>query len=224
MVGRVFHIPLAIVHPSCGWARVVSPSLVTIEKPSIFSSHSNDLHCICIHPGPLSSRGQGPVRAPSDKEILVLESVTRGGWLAISGFGSGSHRTFSSGVIFGEISSSNRVLGCTLSHVSSRRLTRTSGQEGTWSVESSCHLVWMKIEMTGWRKRATGLPRSLSLSDRTSCTSTVTGKPAWAVVSHTVWSPRDCCVVSSDRTSFRVMKVGSLPGPPTLLGSDDTHR
>ena len=94
IVRRVFHIPLAIVHPSYGWARVVSPSLVTIEKPSIFSSHSNDLRCICIHPRPLSSRGQGPVRAPSDKEILVLESVTRGGWLAISGFGSGSHRTF----------------------------------------------------------------------------------------------------------------------------------
>ena len=81
VVRRVFHIPLAIVHPSCGWARVVSPSLVMIEKPSIFSSHSNDLRCICTHPRPLSSRGQGPVRAPSDKEILVLESVTR--WVVI---------------------------------------------------------------------------------------------------------------------------------------------
>ncbi len=152
----------------------------------------NDLRCICIHPRPLSSRGQGPVRAPSDKEILVLESVTRGGWLVINGFGSGSHRTFSSGNIFGETSSSSRALGCTVSHVSSRRLSRTSVQEGTWSVEtSSCHLSWMKIEMVGWRKRATGLPRSLSLSDRTSCPSAVTGKPAWAVVSHTVWSPRD---------------------------------
>ena len=202
----------------------MSPSLVTIEKPSIFSSHSNDLRCICIHPRPLSSRGQGPVRAPSDKEILVLESVTRGGWLAISGFGSGSHITFSSVVILGETSSSNRALGCTLPHVSSRRLARTSVREGAWSVEtSSCHLAWMKVEMTGWRKRATGLPRSLSLSDRTSCVSAVTGKPAWVVVSHTVWSPRDCCVSSSDRSSCRVMMVGSLPGPPTLLGSDDTH-
>ncbi len=151
VVRRVFHIPLVIVHPSCGWARVVSPSLVMIEKPSIFSSHSNDLRC--------------PVRAPSDKEILVLESVTRVGWLAISGFGSGSHRTFSWGVIFEETSSGNHALGCAQRHVFSRRLTRTSSREGVCSVEtSSCHLTWMKVEMSGWRKRATGLPRSLSLS------------------------------------------------------------
>ncbi len=165
VVRRVFHFPLVIVHPSCELARVVSPSLVMVEKPSIFSSHSNDLRCIRTHPRPLSSRGQGPVRAPSDKEILVLESVTRDGWLTISGFGSGSHRTFSWGVIFEETSSGNRALGCVQRHVSSRRLARTSAREGACSVEtSSCHLTWMKVEMTGWRKCATGLPRSLSLS------------------------------------------------------------
>ena len=76
---RVFHMPLLIVHPICGWASVVSPSCVMTENPSIFSSQSIDLRCICTHPRPLSSCGQGPLREPSDSVILVLESVTRGG-------------------------------------------------------------------------------------------------------------------------------------------------
>ncbi len=78
-VRRVFHIPLLIVYPICGWASVVSPSCVMTENPSIFSSQSNDLRCICTHPRPLSSCGQGPLRGPSNSVILVLESVTRGG-------------------------------------------------------------------------------------------------------------------------------------------------
>ena len=165
VVRRVFHIPLVIVHPICGWVRVVSPSLVMIEKPSIFSSHSSDLRCICTHPRPLSSRGQGPERAPSDSEILVLESVTRSGWLVISGFGSGSHMTSSLDEVAEYESSGGSVLGCNQRHVSSRRLARTSTREGIRSEESIArHLSWMKVVMDGWRKRATGLTKSLSLS------------------------------------------------------------
>ncbi len=44
---------------------------------------------------------------------------------------------------------------------------------------------------------------------------------AWSVVSHTVWSSRVCCVRNSVRIAFRLMMVGSPPGPPTLLGSAD---
>jgi len=96
-VRRVLHIPLVIVHPIWGWASVVSPSCVMIENPSIFSFHKKDLRCICTHPRPLSSRGQGPLKDPSDSEILVLESVTWGGWLVITGFGSDSHVALSWG-------------------------------------------------------------------------------------------------------------------------------
>ena len=35
VVRRVFHIPLVMVHPSCGWARVVSPSLVILYDVGI---------------------------------------------------------------------------------------------------------------------------------------------------------------------------------------------
>ena len=136
-----------------------------IEKPTILSSHSSDLRCICTHPRPLSSRGQGPERAPSDSEILVLESVTLSGWLAISGFGSGSHMTSSLGEVVEFVSSGDIVLDCGQLHVSSRRLARTSVREGVLSEESIAHhLSWMKVAMTGWRKRATGWPKSLSLS------------------------------------------------------------
>ncbi len=45
-VRRVFHVPLAIVHPRMGWASVVTPSCVTIVEPSIVSSHSRDFRCI----------------------------------------------------------------------------------------------------------------------------------------------------------------------------------
>ena len=78
-VRKVFHIPLLIVNPFGGWASVVSPSCVMTENPSIFSSQSNDLHCICTHPRPLSSCGQGPLRESSISVILVLDSVTRDG-------------------------------------------------------------------------------------------------------------------------------------------------
>ena len=59
-------MPLLIVHPICGWTSVVSPSCVMTENPSIFSSHSSDLRCICTRPRPLSSCGQGPLREPSN--------------------------------------------------------------------------------------------------------------------------------------------------------------
>ena len=136
IVRRVFHIPLVMVHPNCGWARVVSPSLVMIEKPSIFSSHSSDLRCICTQPRPLSSRGQGLERAPSESEILVLESVTRSGWLAINGFGSGSHMISSPDEVTGNVSFDGLVLGGDQRQVSSRHLARASVREGIRSEES----------------------------------------------------------------------------------------
>ena len=39
VVRRVFHIPLAIDHPSLGCVSIVRPSCVTTEDPSIVSSH-----------------------------------------------------------------------------------------------------------------------------------------------------------------------------------------
>ena len=96
----------------------------------------------------------------------MLESVTRSGWLDISGFGSGSHMTSSLNEVTGGVSFGGIVLGFDQHHVSSRRLARTSTREGIRSEESIArHLSWMKDEMAGWRKRATGLPNSLSLSD-----------------------------------------------------------
>ncbi len=47
------------------------------------------------------------------------------------------------------------------------------------------------------------------------------GTTSWTVVSHTVWSSRDCCVSSSVRSSCSLMMFGSPPGPPTLRGSAD---
>ena len=122
-VRRVFHIPILIVHPICGWASVVSPSCVMTENPSIFSSQSNDLRCICTHPRSLSSRGQGPLRDSSDSLILVLESVTRDGWLVISGFGSGSQKGLLS-LIYRSIS--HRVFCVIYLHQNKKR--RKSGE------------------------------------------------------------------------------------------------
>ena len=90
-----------------------------IENPSIFSSQNRDLRCICTHPRPLSSLGQGPLRETSDNEIVVLESVIRGGWLDISGRGSGSHIAVSGSVTLGEAVLVIRSSGRVLSHVSS---------------------------------------------------------------------------------------------------------
>ena len=78
--------------------------------------------------------------------------------------------------------------------------------------------------MSGWRKHTVVLPRSLSLSFWNSFSSTVTGYPAWSVVRQTVWSSRDCCVINRDRSSSRLMMVGSPLDPPTLLRSVETQR
>jgi hypothetical protein len=41
-VRRVFHVPLEMVHPWVGWARVVNPSCVMTVEPCMFSSHRRD--------------------------------------------------------------------------------------------------------------------------------------------------------------------------------------
>ena len=136
-----------------------------IENESIFSSQNRDLRCICTHPRPLSSFEQRPLRESCDKGIIILESVIRCGWLVISGRGSGSHIAVSGNVALGGIVLVIRVSGHVLTHVSFSRMTSVSVRKGACPVElsSSCRLR-MKFEVTGWRKRATGLPRSLSLS------------------------------------------------------------
>ncbi len=61
-----------------------------------------------------------------------------------------------------------------LPHVSSSRLASCSMREGACLLElSSSSRSCMKIEMSGLRKRATGLPRNLSLSFWSSVASAV---------------------------------------------------
>ena len=80
----------------------------------------------------------------------MLESVIRGGWLTISGRGSGSHIAVSGNVTLGETVLVIRVSERVLPHVSSRRLASFSVREGVCPVElSSSNPLWMKIEMTG---------------------------------------------------------------------------
>ena len=112
----------------------MSPSCVIIENPSIYSSQNRDLRCICTHPRPLSSLGQGPLREPSDKGILMLESVIRGGWLAISGRGSGSHVAMSGSVTLGVSVLVIRTSERFPPHVSSSRLASFSVWKGACPV------------------------------------------------------------------------------------------
>ena len=64
-------------------------------------------------------------------------------------------------------------------------------------------------------------PVSIMMEFRCVCRS---GNPDWVVVSQTVWSSKDCCVISRARNSSMLMMGGSPPGPPTLLGSVETQR
>ena len=43
---RVFQVPLVMVHPRVGWARVVKPSYVIMGEPCMCSSHRKDFCCI----------------------------------------------------------------------------------------------------------------------------------------------------------------------------------
>ncbi len=54
-----FHVPLAMVHPWVGWARVVNPSCVMTVEPCMFSSHRRDF----------VGFGPSPVRCPMLVEI-----------------------------------------------------------------------------------------------------------------------------------------------------------
>ncbi len=85
---RVFHVPLVMVHPWVGWDRVVNPSCVMTVETCMFSSHRRDFCWIWTHPSPLSDVGRASFIEFSRRVILVFESVTRGGWLVMSGGGS----------------------------------------------------------------------------------------------------------------------------------------
>ena len=39
---KAFQVPLAVVHPRLGWARVVKPSCVITEEPCMCSSYHRD--------------------------------------------------------------------------------------------------------------------------------------------------------------------------------------
>ena len=84
---RVFQVPLVMVHPRLGWARVVKSSYVIMGDPCMSSSHRKDFCCIWTQPSPLSDFGSGSFRESSRSVILVLESVIRGGWFTVSGGG-----------------------------------------------------------------------------------------------------------------------------------------
>ncbi len=90
---RTFHVPLVMVHPWVGWARVVNPSCVMTVESCMFSSHRRDFCWIWTHPSPLSDVGRASFSESSRNVILMFESVTRGGWLAMSGGGSWYHIT-----------------------------------------------------------------------------------------------------------------------------------
>ena len=60
----------------------------------------------------------------------MLESIIRGGWLVISGRGSGSHITLSGIVALDEVVLVIRVSERALTHVSCIRLTSFSVREG----------------------------------------------------------------------------------------------
>ena len=85
---RSFHVPVAMVHPWVGWARVVNPSCVMTVEPCMFSSHRRDFCWIWTQPSPLSDVGRSSFRESSRSVILMFESMTRGGCLTMSGVGS----------------------------------------------------------------------------------------------------------------------------------------
>ena len=150
------------------------------------SSHCKDFCCICTQPSPLSDFGSGSFREPSRSVTLVLESVIRGGWFAVSGVGSSSQDT-GAGVGEGSVAASQLPVMYFCDHSLSRFMAACTSGEGCSpeEVRFDAQSV-MNVEMAGCRYRAVVLPICASLLLVTSSSSLVSGNPAWAVVIHIV--------------------------------------
>ena len=118
--------------------------------------------------------------------ILVLESVIRDGWFAVSGGGSSSQDT-SAGIGEGSVAVSQILVTCFCDHSFSRFMAVCHSGEGCSpeEVRSDARSV-MNVEMGGCRYRTVVLPICVSLLSVTSSSSLVSGNPAWAVVIHIV--------------------------------------
>ena len=121
---------------------------------------------------------------------LVLESVIRGGWFAVSGGGSSSQDT-GAGVGEGSVEASQLPVMYFCDHSFSRFMsacmsTFPSGEGCSPEEVGSDSQSVMNVEMTGCRYRAVVLPICVSLLLVTSSSSLVSGNPAWAVVIHIV--------------------------------------
>ena len=120
----------------------------------VFTQHSKDFLVFVVRMSPFLHHPLILNAQYSDKGILMLESVIRGGWLTISDNGSGSHVTMSGSVILGVTVLVIRTSERFPTHVSCSRLASFSVREGTCPVElSSSSCLWMKLEIVGWRKR-----------------------------------------------------------------------
>ena len=100
----------------------------------------------------------------------MLESVIRGGWLVISGRGSGSHITLSGNVAQGEVVLVIRVSERVLFQVSSSLMTSFSEREGASPVEVMYAYLRRDVKCTYLRgdvkKRVFYISISTSISQR----------------------------------------------------------
>ena len=96
--------------------------------------------------------------------ILVLESVIRDGWCAISGGGLSSHEGVSPDDGGESVGISQEPVMYFCDHSFSRSMTASSSDEGNCPVEvSSACMSVMNVEMTGLRYCTVGLPICVSL-------------------------------------------------------------
>jgi hypothetical protein len=172
---RSFHVPLVMVHPWVGWARVVNPSCVMTVEPCMFSSHRRDFCWIWTHPSPLSDVGRASFSEFSRSVILMFESVIRGGWLTMSG--GGSWCQFTAGGE-GSVGATQVPITYFCDHSFSKSVTVCVSGGGCVPVEArSASQSVMHVEMAGCRYRAVCLPICVSVLFVTSSVSLSSGNP-----------------------------------------------
>jgi len=112
--------------------------------------------------------------------ILVLESVIRGGWFAVSGGGSSSQDAGDGG---GSLEASQIPVMYFCGHSFSMSMPSCSSGEGCFPEEvRSAAQSAMNEEMAGCKYCDVILPICASLPLVTSSSSLVSGNPAWTVV------------------------------------------
>jgi hypothetical protein len=142
--------------------------------------------------------------------ILVLESVIRGGWSAMSGGGSWSQSTDGGEGSMGFVQIPVTYL---CDHSFSRSIAACASGEDCVPVEvrSVSHSV-MNSEMTGCRYRVVVFPICVSLMLVTSSTSLSSGNPVCDVVIHIGWSFVVCWSVMAFRNSLGLRMTVSAHG------------